>query len=349
MINNLPLVSIIIPAYNTAPYIHRAIESSLRQTHTNIEVLIVNDGSTDETLKVAQDYASHDGRVRVLTQENAGVSAARNHGIHEARGEYVTMLDSDDWLEDDAIELLLDAQMKYPDKLPVGGIYNVEIKGKELVRVVRSKTPSKALSVQDSIYALFALVLANAPAKLFKTEIISTNNLKYSSDFHYGEDRIFLFSYLQKTDGVVFVGKPVIDVLLRDGSAIHMPYEKRKIFDADSTFHDHALAMIDNADTPELQDIFKIYHTVQMMQELGMGVKSGISGWKFRVLQRKAKTYAKYFLSSKRIALIRKIDFLCGAYLPVPLARFAMLAIRFANDTIKAVKHSDRGEIIPYW
>ena len=91
--------------------------------------------------------------------------------------------------------------MKYPDKLPVGGIYNIEIAGKELVRVVRSKIPSKAMSVEDSISALFALALANAPAKLFKTEIIRTNNLKYSSNFHYGEDRIFLFSYLQKTNG----------------------------------------------------------------------------------------------------------------------------------------------------
>ena len=74
MTNSLPLVSIIIPAYNTAPYIHRALESSLRQTYQNIEAIVVNDGSTDETLKVAQDYAARDERVRVFTQENAGVS-----------------------------------------------------------------------------------------------------------------------------------------------------------------------------------------------------------------------------------------------------------------------------------
>ena len=349
MTNSLPLVSIIIPAYNTAPYIHRALESSLRQTYQNIEAIVVNDGSTDDTLKVAQEYAARDERVRVFTQENAGVSAARNYGIREARGEYITMLDSDDWLEDDAVEALLDAQMNYPGKLPVGGIYNINVNGKDLVRTVRSKTPSKAMNIEDSIYSLFAFTLANAPAKLFKTEIIRTNNLKYSSYYHYGEDRIFLFSYLQKTNGIALVGKPVINVLLRDGSAIHIPYDKRKIFDADGTFHDHAQAMIDNADTPACKDIFKVHHAVQMMQELGMGVKSGISGGKFRALQGKAKTYAKYFLSSKRIALIRKVDFLCGAYLPVPLARLAMLAVRFVNDTIKAVKHSDKGEVIPYW
>ena len=349
MTNNLPLVSIIIPAYNTAPYIHRAIESSLRQTHPNIEVLVVNDGSTDDTLKVVEEYAAKDERVRVFTQENAGVSAARNYGIREAKGEYVTMLDSDDWLEDDAVEAMLDVQSKYPDRLPVGGIYDVFSNGKDFVRVVRSKTPSKVLSVEDSIYTLFALVLANAPTKLFKTEIIRANNLKYSSDFHYGEDRLFLFRYLQKTNGAAFVGRPVINVLGREGSAIRMPYDKRKIFDADGKFHDHAQAMIDNADTPELQDIFKIYHTVQIMQELGMGVKSGISSLKFKALQRKARTYAKYFLSSKRIAFLRKVDFLCGALPPVPLARVAMLFIRFVNDTIKAIKHSDKGEVIPYW
>ena len=86
--NNNALISIIIPAYNTQEYIHRAIESSLRQSYKNIEIIIINDGSTDETLRTAQTYADKDNRIKIFHQENKGVSSARNHGIREARGKY---------------------------------------------------------------------------------------------------------------------------------------------------------------------------------------------------------------------------------------------------------------------
>ncbi|MBR0249711.1 MAG: glycosyltransferase family 2 protein, partial [Synergistaceae bacterium] len=79
--HNHVLVSIIIPAYNTEKYIHRAIESSLRQTHNNVEVIVVNDGSKDNTLEVAKSYEERDSRVRVYHKENGGVSSARNMGI----------------------------------------------------------------------------------------------------------------------------------------------------------------------------------------------------------------------------------------------------------------------------
>ncbi|MBQ6774328.1 MAG: glycosyltransferase family 2 protein [Synergistaceae bacterium] len=122
--NNNALISIIIPAYNTQEYIHRAIESSLRQSYKNIEIIIINDGSTDETLRTAQTYADKDNRIKIFHQENKGVSSARNHGIREARGKYITFLDSDDWFEDDAVEILLAAQLDYPDKIIIANFYN---------------------------------------------------------------------------------------------------------------------------------------------------------------------------------------------------------------------------------
>ena len=124
---NNALVTIIIPAYNTEQYIHRAIESSIRQTYKNIEIIIVDDGSTDGTLSVAQNYETQDSRVKVLHQENEGVSSARNHGIREAGGEYIMFLDSDDWFEDYAVEILLEAQLKYPDILIAADNYSVDI------------------------------------------------------------------------------------------------------------------------------------------------------------------------------------------------------------------------------
>ena len=93
-----PLISILIPAYNAAPYLSRSVESALAQTYGNVEVVIVDDGSTDETLAVANRLASQDGRVRVLHQDNKGPAEARRTALHEAAGDYIAYLDADDEL-----------------------------------------------------------------------------------------------------------------------------------------------------------------------------------------------------------------------------------------------------------
>lgn len=92
-----PLASVIIPAYNAERYLREAVESALAQTHSHLEVVIVDDGSTDGTRRLAEELAAGDARVRVFSQENAGVGAARNRGIAEARGEFIAPLDADDF------------------------------------------------------------------------------------------------------------------------------------------------------------------------------------------------------------------------------------------------------------
>jgi len=108
-----PLVSIIIPTYNRAHIVLRAVASALFQTHRNIEVLVVDDGSTDNTLEVLAELA--DPRLRVLTQENQGVSVARNNGLANAAGDYVAFCDSDDWLFRYIIAAFVDHALKNPD------------------------------------------------------------------------------------------------------------------------------------------------------------------------------------------------------------------------------------------
>ena len=101
------LVSIIIPAYNTEKYIGNCIESVIKQTYHNLEVIIVNDGSEDNTLGIITKARLRDNRVVVINQENNGPSAARNAGLKICRGDYVFFLDSDDWLIPNCIEKLI--------------------------------------------------------------------------------------------------------------------------------------------------------------------------------------------------------------------------------------------------
>ncbi|MBR3803058.1 MAG: glycosyltransferase family 2 protein [Clostridia bacterium] len=97
-----PLVSVVIPVYNATKYLARTLDSALRQTHKNLEIILIDDCSKDDSLKMMYDYAARDSRIKVLESEkNQGVAAVRNRGIQEATGEYIALLDSDDvWVED---------------------------------------------------------------------------------------------------------------------------------------------------------------------------------------------------------------------------------------------------------
>ena len=102
----MPKVSVIIPVYNVEKYLHECLDSLLNQTLKDIEIIAVDDGSTDSSLKILKDYAKKDKRLKVLTQENKGAGAARNLGMKHATGSYLSILDSDDYFDHSMLELL---------------------------------------------------------------------------------------------------------------------------------------------------------------------------------------------------------------------------------------------------
>ncbi len=102
-----PLISVIVPVYNVEQYLHRCIDSILAQTYTNLEIILVDDGSPDRSGEICDAYAVQDSRVKAIHQENGGLSAARNAGLDICTGEYITFVDSDDYIEPDMIQTLL--------------------------------------------------------------------------------------------------------------------------------------------------------------------------------------------------------------------------------------------------
>ena len=109
----LPVVSIIVPVYNVKSYVGECVESLCRQTYTNLEILLVDDGSTDGSGEVCDEYAGRDERIRVIHQANRGLSGARNMGLDDARGEYIAFVDSDDLVSTNYVETLYELLMKY--------------------------------------------------------------------------------------------------------------------------------------------------------------------------------------------------------------------------------------------
>lgn len=106
-------VSVIVPVYNTAKYLPKCLESLIKQSYVNLEIVIVDDGSTDESLKICREYQKKNEKIKLIHKENGGLSDARNWGMKYSTGEYLTFVDSDDYLEQDAIKILMKLIKKY--------------------------------------------------------------------------------------------------------------------------------------------------------------------------------------------------------------------------------------------
>ena len=116
------LISIIMPVYNAEKYLNRSIESIMNQTYNNIEIILVNDGSTDNSLEICTSYQEKDNRIKLINQANKGVSFARNKGIDEATGDYIMFIDSDDYVEKNMIEDMVSKITEDDIDLVISGI-----------------------------------------------------------------------------------------------------------------------------------------------------------------------------------------------------------------------------------
>lgn len=189
-----PLISVIVPVYNASKTLSRCVESILSQTFTDFELILVNDGSRDNSGAICDKYASNDIRVSVLHQHNKGVSAARNIGIDNARGKYLAFIDSDDIINAD-----------YLEKFEVNINSNVDFvsQGANLIYDDSSRNHSIKFDATEetdleNLYnkSVVNCLIYNPWGKLFRLEILNENNLRFDESISYGEDRIFVALYV---------------------------------------------------------------------------------------------------------------------------------------------------------
>lgn len=227
------VVSIIIPAYNVENYIVRTIESCINQTYKRVEILIIDDGSLDNTSRVIQKYMLKDGRIRYFYQKNSGVSKARNNGILCANGKYVVFLDSDDWLEKDAIEYLIYYQKKYKECFVTVNRQCIELDGqilKEKNKLFNEQT--KILKVEELLENFIEnnYSVSSSCYKLYSREILLKNRIRFRENIFHGEDGLFVFEYLFQVDKVLYSNKPLWNILERPDSASREKKFNRKLF-----------------------------------------------------------------------------------------------------------------------
>lgn len=191
--NNYPTVSVIIPVFKAEKYLNRCLDSILAQSYTDFELILIDDGSPDHSGEICDEYAKKDTRVRVFHTKNSGPALSRNVGLENSNGRWVTFVDSDDWIELDAFQVLVDNAFDV-DMVISGRI--VDKLGKEISR----ELPTSGLFISDSKTSLWMDCIDSFCCRdyiwnrLYRMDIIKGNNL-YFRDVRTGEDTIFNIEY----------------------------------------------------------------------------------------------------------------------------------------------------------
>lgn len=215
----MPTVSVIVPVYNAQASLARCLDSILKQEYTDLELLVIDDGSTDGSPAICDEYAARDARVRVVHKENEGVSVARNRGIGEATGDYLQFLDADDWIPEDSTKLLVrametgDVDMVIADFFRVAG-ERVSRKGDidQEGPITREQYADDMLeSPSDFYYG----VLWN---KLYRRSIVASNKLGMDPNISWCEDFIFNMEYVLHCRGIYVLRVPVYYYVKTPGS-----------------------------------------------------------------------------------------------------------------------------------
>ena len=198
-----PKISIIVPVYNREKYLHRCINSILEQTFEDFELILINDGSTDGSGQICDDYRTKDPRVQVYHKNNAGVSSARNLGLRYANGEWITFVDSDDWLDEVFLEKLYFENISQVDLVISYGKY---IRKSGIVQMIQYQ--DRYLNATKDIGTLFLehdLTWQTSPwAKLYRRDKCS--GIYFIEGMHIGEDLVFLYTYIMKCNMIYVIG-----------------------------------------------------------------------------------------------------------------------------------------------
>lgn len=223
-------ISIIIPVYNAERYIEKCLKSIINQTLTEIEVIIINDGSHDKSLEICENYANQDPRIRIIDKENQGVSIARNKGIEEAKGKYIMFIDADDWIENNACEILYsEIKQNSADLCFCNHIieYNDRVKKvkfyDENSMILKDDIRRKIILplIEENQNKIHEKASFRSPwGKLFKKSIIIDNNIRFNKELSIGEDFIFNLEYLSKSEKVVMSDNYLYHYLINDTSTL---------------------------------------------------------------------------------------------------------------------------------
>lgn len=213
-----PLVSVIVPVYNAERFIHRCINSILSQTYQDFEVLLINDGSPDESGKICDEYAQKDKRIKVFHKENGGVTSARKYGLDDCNGEWVILLDSDDYIEPNTLELLLTYAFNFDSDLIIG-YYKYVDENNNFIKIAENHIlGNHSEDVLKSV--LYNLCTGSLCCRLIKKTLF--NNIYFPPrEINMGEDTICGIQIISNAQNITICPHPIYNYVQQTNSITH--------------------------------------------------------------------------------------------------------------------------------
>ena len=297
----MDLVSIIIPVYNVEKFLVNCVSELCEQTYKNIEIILVDDGSTDKSGLIADELAQKDKRIKVFHKPNSGAGYARNTGLEVANGKYVTFVDSDDLVENNLIELLMDGIAKGSDAC-VGGFKRVDEKG----HVISIEEYKSQMFIGEEVYnVLFSRMLGSSPHvhdaikmavwnAIYSMDIIRQYNLRFpSQEEYFSEDLYFNYEYFKHSKRASLISSTAYGYRITPGS-LTQKYKRNMLESVSDLYVKMEELLLDNQMITRLQRQFFVNIRVCLKQE-----HTSISGKTSKEIKKSIKTIVNHPVVSR--------------------------------------------------
>ncbi len=221
------MISVIVSLYNMEEYLNKCIESLLNQTYHDYEILLIDDGSTDNCGKICDDWETKEEKIRVIHKQNGGISSARNCGIRHAKGEWIIFPDPDDWVEPDYLQKLIDIRIQNDADLSICGHYYSD-------KVWNATAKSELMNTEKAMeYLMYPNSFSGyAWNKLYSLDIITKNNLSFDEELETIQDLHFSVQYFQFCNKIAYDPEPKYHYVIHDSgsvSSVNSPLSLRKV------------------------------------------------------------------------------------------------------------------------
>lgn len=309
------IVSVIVPVYNVENYIHRCLASICSQTYSALEILIVDDGSPDNSIDICEEFRKKDGRIKIFRKKNGGLASARNVGLEMASGNYIMCVDSDDWIESNMVEVMVNDLEGFQVDMVVCDYYidsngsskYEKKKTEEKIKLDKNKAMEFALSPEK--YYGFAW------NKIYKREII--NEQRYNEEFKKGEDSPFTCEYINKCTSVLYDMTPLYHYRSDSNSITRSSFAewKMSVLDSYSSIID---LLKENNYPSELVEFQKSRYANQLLSLSINIVSTDLNKYKKQMefLQIKMKEYSDVYFTAKNIDFAHKTAYACAMRSP---------------------------------
>lgn len=293
-------LSIIIPVYNVEKYLYRCLNSIINNKEESIEIILINDGSKDNSHKICEEFANKDKRIKYIFTENKGCSSARNLGIDLSIGKYLWFIDSDDFIENNAIKSILKELKTNPEIIIFG----------TRIRSIKDTIDNIILPYQErkENFIFNQMNLFNSVwNKVYKRKVIKANKICFLKECHMGEDMVFNFKYFYYIERINYINKYLYNYCLEEG--VSYSVEKRmEIFKA----FDEVFKFYKGKETNYIRKVLKKYYK-----------ENGIRGVYKVILQSNlSKENKKNFLKKSRIEIKKRKEIFQTEFLSLQLFCF---------------------------